>query len=619
MDETASDQLALKEFGTIRFCWRMAARRYPKELATLLCLVVGGALLEVVTVGLTVPLLDSVTHAEGAAQPGAIVAFVSRTLQAAGVVPTSGVVAFALLGIAGVFFVVWGIVTLLNLHYTAAIAVKLRRIAKADLFGQFLHARYEPMSRRARGTVVNDINAPGDSLAGVMTQLGSLLTNVFNSLLLLGLLMYLSWGATLLIGILAIGGVHGWRRYADHRAAVHGRALYDLRGAQHQLQVDAIDGLKVVKAHGLEDRMVKRQDDLLARELRPELQLVWFRNGPTLMNELIAVTIVLGLGAATFLWPSLGIRFSMLGAFLFAIRRLAPSLAAINKASVELSRYRRTLEVIEDVLERLPRERRGGKGIHEVRDIQLARVGFAYAARPDHRVLEDVTATFHRGMVTAIVGSTGSGKSTVAHLLLGLYAPSTGSLLINGIDLGQVDLRAWRQRVGYVPQDIFVFNTTIRENIALGDDAVSLAQVEGAARLAQVHDFVISLPDGYDTVVGDRGLRLSGGQCQRLAIARAILRRPEVLIFDEATSALDNLTERAVYDAISTLQGHATIIVIAHRLSTIRSASQIVFLEGGRIVEVGTHDALMGQRGKYARLYEQDVRTRVDEPAALGS
>ena len=328
-----------------------------------------------------------------------------------------------------------------------------------------------------------------------------------------------------------------------------------------------------------------------------------------MVNELVASAIVLGLGAVTLLIPSLGIRFSMLAAFLLGIRKIAPALGAVNQASVALSRDRRNLEIIDEVLRELPQEPSDGAPVGRIEEVRLDGVGFAYPSRPGHAVLTDVTAVLRRGTITALVGPTGSGKSTIASLLLGLYAPQTGAVRINGQDLRRLRLGDWRGRVGYVSQDVFVFNTTIRENIALGDESVSPARIEAAARTAQLHEFIASLPDGYETTVGDRGVRLSGGQCQRLAIARAILRRPEVLIFDEATSALDNLTERAVYEAIGSLSHDAVVVVIAHRLSTIREADQILVLESGRVTEAGRHDALLARRGTYAKLYEEDDRT----------
>jgi len=603
-----------KPLGTLAFSWRVAVKPYPREAATLLGLIVGSALLDAATVGLTVPLLDVLTAPERG-QTSPIVAAVAAMLRTLGMAATGNVVVFTLLMIASLLFAIRGVFFLLNQYSTAAIAVKLRRTVKVSLFERFLKARYEEATRRSRGVILNDIDQPSEALAAVITQMSLFLTGLFNSVLIAALLMYLSWWVTLLIGLFAFAGVEGWRLVADRRSAAHGRTLYDLRSEQSKLQVDAIDGLKVVKAHGLEERMVKRQDALSVAEWRPELQLVLFSHGPMLVNELIAVAIVLGLGAATFLWPSLGLRFSMLAAFLMGIRRIAPSLAMVNRASVELNKHKQKLEVMEEVLQYLPQESPGGRVVSRVETIELRDVTFAYATRPDHEVLRAVKASMARGTVSAIVGPTGSGKSTLASLLLRFYEPRSGHVLINRADLRELDLRAWRQTIGYVSQDVFAFNASIRDNIALGDETVPVSQVEWAARIAQMDTFIASLPDGYDTVVGDRGLRLSGGQCQRLAIARAVLRRPEVLIFDEATSALDNLTERAVYEAIKTLHQEAIVIVIAHRLSTVKDADQILVLQGGRVVEQGTHETLMQQGTFYARLYTEDDRRGVEEPA----
>jgi ABC-type multidrug transport system fused ATPase/permease subunit len=211
-----------------------------------------------------------------------------------------------------------------------------------------------------------------------------------------------------------------------------------------------------------------------------------------------------------------------------------------------------------------------------------------------------------RGSVTAVVGPTGSGKSSIANLLVGLYRPTSGRILVDGVDLAELDLSAWRKRVGYVSQDTILFNASIRDNIALWNDSFKSEAIEEAARLAQLHDFVAGLPEGYDTQVGDRGLRLSGGQCQRVAIARAILMRPAVLVLDEATSALDNLTEKAVYEAIAALRANSIVVAIAHRLSTIKDADRIVVLESGHVVETGTHSSLIVEGGSYSRLYETE-------------
>ncbi len=607
MPRVLAPALVRKELDTVAFYWRAVVRPHAREVGGLLLVIASSAILDAISVGLTVPILDMLTN-PGRASQSRVVVIVHDTLQALGVAPIGNRVVFALLVVVSVFFVLRSALFLWNQCWTSAMAVRLRSSLKVSLFEKFLRARYEEIAKRSRGTIVHDINGPSESLAAAITTLGSFCTGLFNSALMITLLFYLSWWATVLLGVLAIAGVQGWWWYADRRAAAQGRELYALRGEQSKLQVDAIDGLKVVKAHGLEPRMVQRQAALLSVEFRPELQLVFLRSGPIFVNEVTAIAIVLLLGAITFLVPSLGIRFSMLGAFLLAMRRIAPAMASINTATVTLNRYKADLEMIEEVLQALPQEPQGGIALEQVNRIHLADVSFAYASRPEHRVLDTINLAMKRGTVTALVGSTGAGKSTVANLLLGLYEPLAGAVLVNGENLRRLDLGAWRQKIGYVSQDIFVFNASIRENIALGELHVSAAQIEWAARVAQLHEFIVSLPQGYETVIGDRGLRLSGGQCQRLAIARAIFRRPEVLIFDEATSALDNVTERAVYEAISSLHHEAIILVIAHRLGTVKEADHIVVLQAGRVVECGRHEALIGQRGVYARLYEEDSR-----------
>jgi len=207
--------------------------------------------------------------------------------------------------------------------------------------------------------------------------------------------------------------------------------------------------------------------------------------------------------------------------------------------------------------------------------------------------------------VTALVGHSGSGKSTIISLLLRYYDVSDGRILFNGTDIREYDIETILARVGYVSQDTFIFNASIRENIAFGSD-YSDEQIITAAQRANIHSFIMSLPDKYDSMVGEHGLKLSGGEKQRIAIARALVREPEILVLDEATSNLDNESEAIVQDSINQVAETVTTFIVAHRLSTVRNANAIYVMSKGRVVECGTHEELMEKRGRYFELYERN-------------
>jgi ATP-binding cassette subfamily B protein len=243
-------------------------------------------------------------------------------------------------------------------------------------------------------------------------------------------------------------------------------------------------------------------------------------------------------------------------------------------------------------------------------DVRFEHVSFHYDAKRE--ILRDVSFNIPSGTITAVVGQSGAGKSTLARLLFRFYDVQSGEILIDGQNIQDVTQASLRKAIGIVPQDTVLFNDTIGYNIAYGNPTATLEEVREAARAAQIDSFIKRLPEGYDTQVGERGLKLSGGEKQRVAIARTLLKKPSMLIFDEATSALDSKTERAFQEELLTLAKNRTTLIIAHRLSTIVHADQILVMDHGQIVERGTHIDLLGAKGKYAEMWQMQERASVD-------
>lgn len=240
-------------------------------------------------------------------------------------------------------------------------------------------------------------------------------------------------------------------------------------------------------------------------------------------------------------------------------------------------------------------------------DIEFQDVSLSYS-EDDSYALQNLTFTIPYKKVTAFVGESGAGKSSIVDLLMGLYQPTTGQILVNDSNLNQYCLSDWRSHIGVVSQDTFIFNNSILENLRYGKPFATRDEVIEAAKAAQAHEFILALPEGYETVVGERGHRLSGGQRQRLALARALVKAPDILILDEATSALDSESEKLIQQALERFQEDRTVIVVAHRLSTIANADQIIVLESGKIAEKGTHQSLVNKGNRYSRYWNLQSR-----------
>ena len=379
------------------------------------------------------------------------------------------------------------------------------------------------------------------------------------------------------------------------------------RGAENQaFLVESIGGVETLKAMALEPQMQRRWEEQLAGYVVASFRVL--RLGNTASNSVQLVNKIVMAGILYFgakLVISGGLTVGELVAFNILAGRVSQPVLRLAQIWQDFHQARISVDRLGDILNTAsePKFNPARAALPAIRgDVTFEHVTFRYRI-DGPEVLQDVSFSASAGEMVGIVGASGSGKSTVAKLVQRLYVPERGRVLVDGVDLAMVDTSWLRRQIGAVLQENVLFNQSIRDNIALPDPAMPIEQVVEAAKLAGAHDFILELPEGYDTIVGERGASLSGGQRQRIAIARALVTNPRILIFDEATSALDYESERIIQDNMQRIARGRTVFIIAHRLSTVRRSDRIITIDRGRIVEDGTHDELIKRGGRYASLH----------------
>jgi subfamily B ATP-binding cassette protein MsbA len=422
----------------------------------------------------------------------------------------------------------------------------------------------------------------------------------------IAILFSISWKLTLialiilpLLGVSLQPMLKRLRKGNLRRGNVHGEMTSVLQ--------ETISGIRLVKASGTESYEEARFADGSNKYARSSLKMTRLALVAPPVTEIIGTLIavlVLWIGALQVLQSNTMTGATLL-AFLTLVLRLLQPLKQLSQmrttAQSSLASAERLFEILDSPAEFQRDSGTRDKATFE-RELRFENVTFAY--EEDAPVLSGIDLVARKGEVVALVGPSGSGKSTLVDLIPRFYEPGEGRILLDGVDTREIKLPVLRSLTGIVSQETVLFHDSVRNNIAYGAPArYTQEQIEAAARAANAHEFIVELPDGYDTMLGERGTRLSGGQRQRLAIARALLSDPPILILDEATSALDTESERLVQEAVDRLLQGRTVFVIAHRLSTVTHADQIVVLDRGEIVERGTHAELLAKRGAYSRLY----------------
>ncbi|HEY9700107.1 MAG TPA: ATP-binding cassette domain-containing protein [Trichocoleus sp.] len=504
-------------------------------------------------------------------------------------------------------------------YCNALVSGTLKRTLSNDLREQGLRLLLEVdidfYVKTGIGDIINRLNNEVARAAGAISTVTRSITVIITTLVFIALLISLSWKLTIISTVL-LSVVALVNQYSISRSKVLGKQLSETSRAYSTSVLDLLSGMRLVRTTANEAAEYERVKQLIRDREQAE-----FRSQATSalidpineMTGIIALFMIVVIGRF-FLEEQVAALSTVLLTYLFLLFRTLPLIAQLNNARSQFANISPSLEITREFLRRDNKTfMKSGtipfKALEE--GIHFNHISFAYPGQKK-QILQGVDLYLPRNTTLALVGSSGAGKSTLADLLPRLYDPTAGKITLDGIDLRELDFQTLRRSMGIVSQDTFLFNTTVRENIAYGCSHATDEAVIAAAQQANAYEFIVQLPQGFDTPIGDRGVLLSGGQRQRIAIARALLQNPEILILDEATSALDTVSERLVQQAIDHLSRDRTTLVIAHRLSTVQKADQIAVLDQGRVVEVGTHDELLAKQGYYAHLCEMQFTEKAE-------
>lgn len=576
-------------------------RRHRGVYLTLTCVLVVSAILEVLSAAALFPLMSAILQVEPTAGRGRILAALSAVVR---LLPGHDPVLAAV----GLFA---GLITLkacaaLAREYLIAVGgARAVCATKHDIFTRYASAPYAFFVGQRQADLSYALTSAPQSLEALLILLPSLVAQGLVIVALGVLLATADWQLTIAIIVVGVGLYRLLRRIAQRVSYKAGHQRATFLAKELGLVTEFLSGIKEIIPAGSAKHWTDQHDRESQNIRRVNTRDYTWRSIPGVLIEFaFFLMLCAGVGAYQYVHAgSVAPAMPLLTVYAYALYRLIGAVTIFSNYKLRLSGTLPDVERLYRTLhEPYPHVREGTASLSHFTDsLRFEKVCFTYPGRLE-RALREVSLNIKKGGVTALVGHSGAGKTTLVNLLLRLYDPDEGAILVDGLDLRDHRRDSWWRLVGYVSQEAFILNGTVADNIRFGLPGCTAAQVEAAARAAYAHDFICALPQGYATVVGDRGMALSGGQRQRLAIARALLRKPEVLIFDEAMSALDGVSEGLIQRAIAELMKDHTMILVAHRLSTVRFADQIVVLEHGRVVEVGSHEDLTARKGHYSLL-----------------
>jgi subfamily B ATP-binding cassette protein MsbA len=495
--------------------------------------------------------------------------------------------------------------------YSAFVYMEVAQFKLVDRLNKQVFEQLQAVSlsyfgKKNSGEIINSITTEINKLKQSFGLGSYIITQGLVLLVYVVVLLQLSWQlsliSVLLFSLLAVGlsKLSLWVREPSFEVS-------KANGQFTSIALEFIGGIRTVQAFSTQDFERRQFYQASSKVVKASTKGVIIGAVVRPLAEGLASTILVGMIilAMTVFVPNGTLQVASLLTFVFVLFRLIPALYSINGNLAQISSFQGSIENIKELLKRENKpylENGTVQFLGLKRAIEFRAVDFGYDARD--LVLHNITLTIEKGQTVALVGASGAGKTTLADLIPRFYDPTQGKVLFDGVDLREFDIDSVRRKMAIVSQDTFIFNTSVQNNIAYGTEDAEEEAILKAAQLANALEFIQEMPEGFDTQLGDRGVRLSGGQRQRIAIARALLRNPEILILDEATSALDSVSERLIQESLEKLSVGRTVIAIAHRLSTIVRADKVVVLEQGRIVEQGTYQELLEQRGRLWKYHQ---------------
>lgn len=580
-----------------------AFQPYAKTAIIAVLFTLIGAVLEAGGIGLIASLLQGLTNPN---QPPLHTGIEWFDIWVLGTKATAQTRIFRISGL--ILATVWvrAILSYMGRYFAKLCEVYLIDSLRKRLFEQFQRLSLSYYTQTRSGELINTFSNEVTYISYAFNEIINFVTKGCIILAYALAMFVISWQLTLstvlLFSLLAVVASNLVRRVRE--------ASFEMTSAGGEMTSKAIEfigGVRTVQAFWTQDFENKRFAQVADRFAKAWIKASAFSAIVQPFVEAVATTILIAmiLVAVSTLVSNGSLHVISLLAFLFALFRLLPIIAHMNSSWGIIAMHYGSVRNVQEML-RTDNKTYLPDGEVEFSSLKraIAFVDVDFGYDDTKLVLQNLTLTIERGQMVALVGASGSGKTTFADLLVRFYDPTSGKILIDGVDLTQYQLSSLRAKLAVVSQDTFIFNTSVRNNIGYGLDRVDDQAIEEAARQANALEFILDLPEGFATQLGDRGVRLSGGQRQRIAIARALLRNPEILILDEATSALDSVSERLVQESLEKLAVGRTVIAIAHRLSTIFRADKIVVLEQGRIVEQGAYQELLKQGGKFWQYHQ---------------